>query len=139
MKIYKTIAVLLGLIFSLSCEDRLDVTPEDNVASSTVFNSLATINGLVVGIYSKNQSGDLNGMPQLTSDFMADDVNFVGSFTSLQEIDQFETLATNTSIDNIWLDGYELIAAANNVIQNLPEVNPDEVTGLTEEIKNTFI
>ena len=119
MKIYKTIAVLLGLILSLSCEDRLDVTPEDNVASSTVFNSLATINGLVVGIYSKNQSGDLNGMPQLTSDFMADDVNFVGSFTSLQEIDQFETLATNTSIDNIWLDGYELIAAAINVIQNL--------------------
>lgn len=70
---------------------------------------------------------------------MADDVNFVGSFPSLQEVDQFATLATNATIDNIWLDAYELIGAANNIIVNLPEVSPDDVTGLTEEDKSRFI
>ncbi|TMM53148.1 RagB/SusD family nutrient uptake outer membrane protein [Maribacter algarum] len=139
MKTIKIIVVLFVLTFTFSCEDQLNVVPEDNVASNTVFGSLATINGAVVGIYSKNQSGDLNGMPQLTTDFMADDVNFVGSFPSLQEIDQFETLATNASIDNIWLDAYELIGAANNIIVNLPDVSPDEVTGLTEADKSKFI
>ncbi|MBT8183523.1 MAG: RagB/SusD family nutrient uptake outer membrane protein [Eudoraea sp.] len=137
MKTYKIIAALVGLVLVFSCENQLEVVPEDSVASNTVFNSFATINGAVVGVYSKNQSGDLNGMAQLTSDFMADDVNFVGSFPSLQEIDQFQTLATNTSIDNIWLDGYELIGAANNVIVNLPEVT--DVTGLDEATKSQFV
>jgi len=139
MKKLKIITVLLVLTLTFSCEDQLNVVPEDNVASNTVFGSFATINGAVVGIYSKNQSGDLNGMAQLTTDFMADDVQFVGSFPSLQEIDQYATLATNASIDNIWLDAYELIGAANNIIVNLPEVNPDEITGLTEEDKTKFV
>ena len=137
MKTYKKIVFLFSFALIFSCENRLDVIPEDNVASSTVFSSFATINGAVVGIYSKNQSGDLNGMAQLMSDFMSDNVNFVGSFPSLQEVDQFATLATNTSIDNIWLDGYELIGAANSIIVNLPEVT--EVTGLTDEDKTRFI
>lgn len=139
MKTIKITVTFLALIFAFSCEDRLDVVPEDNVASNTVFGSFATINGAVVGIYSKNQSGDLNGNAQLMSDFMADNVNFVGSFPSLQEIDQFETLATNASIDNIWLDGYELIGAANNIIVNLPDVSIDDVTGLTEADKTVFV
>ncbi|WP_422860880.1 RagB/SusD family nutrient uptake outer membrane protein [Flagellimonas sp. S174] len=136
MKIFKTVIFFLGLSIFLSCEDRLDVSPEDSVETETVFDTRGSINGAVVGIYSKNQSGDLNGNPQLMSDFMADNVNFVGSFTSLQEIDQFETLATNTSIDNIWADGYELIGAANNVIVNLPDV---DLLDLTEEDKAQFI
>jgi len=139
MKTIKITVTFLALIFAFSCEDRLDVVPEDNVASNTVFGSFATINGAVAGIYSKNQSGDLNGNAQLMSDFMADNVNFVGSFPSLQEIDQFETLATNASIDNIWLDGYELIGAANNIIENLPNVSIDDVTGLTEADKTVFV
>nr|WP_299000189.1 RagB/SusD family nutrient uptake outer membrane protein [uncultured Allomuricauda sp.] len=139
MKTIKIFAFIIGLGFVFSCEDQLNVVPEDNVASNTVFGSFATINGAVVGIYSKNQSGDLNGNPQLISDFMSDNVSFVGSFTSLQDIDQFETLATNTTIDNIWLDGYELIGAANNIIVNLPDVNTEDVTGLSETDKARFV
>ena len=56
MKSIKILALLLGIGLLFSCEDRLDVVPEDQVASNTVFNSLATINGTVVGIYSKNRS-----------------------------------------------------------------------------------
>ncbi|TAI49758.1 RagB/SusD family nutrient uptake outer membrane protein [Flagellimonas allohymeniacidonis] len=139
MKTIKVLALILGLGMFISCEDQLNVVPEDNVASNTVFGSVATINGAVVGIYSLNQSGDLNGNPQLMGDFMADDVNFVGSFPSLQEVDQFETLATNTTVDNVWLDGYQLIGAANNVIVNLPEVSVDDVTGLTEATKTQLV
>lgn len=139
MKAFKILTLLIGIYITTSCENQLDVVPEDNVASNTVFSSLATINGSMVGVYSLNQSGDLNGNPQLMGDFMADDVNFVGSFPSLQEIDQFQTLATNTSIDNIWFDGYQLIGAANNIIVNLPAVNPDDIVGLTEEVKEQLV
>ena len=136
MKKYKIILIVFSILILVSCEDRLDVLPEDNVASNTVFNSRATIEGAVVGMYSKLQSGDLNGMSQLISDYMADNVSFVGSFPSLQEVDQFATLATNTSIDNIWLDGYEAIAASNNIIINLPEV---DLLSVSDEEKAQFI
>ena len=128
--------MLIGLTLFFSCEDQLVVTPEDNVETATVFATKGSINGAVVGIYSKNQSGDLNGNPQLMSDFMSDNVNFVGSFPSLQEIDQFETLATNATIDNIWFDAYELIGAANNIIVNLPNV---DLLDLSETEKAQFI
>lgn len=128
--------VLFSILIFTSCEDQLDVLPEDNVASNTIFNSLATTEGAVVGMYSKLQSGDLNGMSQLMSDFMSDNVEFVGSFPSLQEVDQFETLATNSSIDNIWLDGYEAIAATNNIIVNLPTA---DVPGITDAQRAQFI
>lgn len=139
MKTIKIIAIIFafGLIFS--CESQLDVVPEDNVASNTVFNSLATIEGAVVGIYSRFQDPDLNGVPQMTSDFMSDNINFVGSFPTLQEIDIFQTLATNGSIDNIWNDGFRTIGAANNVIVNLPNVDIASVTGLTPEMVTQFV
>ncbi|MFS4493861.1 RagB/SusD family nutrient uptake outer membrane protein [Maribacter sp. 2308TA10-17] len=136
MKKLQKITTLLGLLLIFSCEDQLNVVPEDSVESATVFNTRGSINGAVVGIYSKNQSGDLNGNIQLMSDFMSDNVKFVGSFPSLQEIDQFETLATNATIDNIWLDSYEVIGAANNIIVNLPNVDlPD----LSDDEKAQFI
>nr|WP_299337480.1 RagB/SusD family nutrient uptake outer membrane protein [Allomuricauda sp.] len=136
MQKFKTVVFFLGLILFFSCEDRLDVTPEDSVEIETVFDTRGSINGAVVGIYSKNQSGDLNGNPQLISDFMTDNVNFVGSFPSLQEIDQYETLATNATLDNIWADAYELIGAANNIIVNLPDV---DLVDLTDADKAQFI
>ena len=133
------IGLLFAIFITFSCENQLEVVPEDKVASSTVFSDFSNINGAVVGIYSKNQSGDLNGGAQFISDFWADNVSFVGSFSSLQEINQYATLATNTSIDDIWFDGYELIGAANNIIVNLPEVNTDDVVDLTEANKAVFI
>lgn len=136
MKIIQKTTVLLALLLICSCEDQLNVVPEDSVESATVFNTRGSINGAVIGIYSKNQSGDLNGNAQLISDFMSDNVSFVGSFPSLQEIDQFQTLATNATIDNIWLDAYEVIGGANNIIVNLP---PIDLPDLSEEEKAQFI
>ncbi|MEM9363527.1 MAG: RagB/SusD family nutrient uptake outer membrane protein [Bacteroidota bacterium] len=136
MKTMRIITIIFGLSIFISCEDQLEVNPEDNIETTTVFATRGSINGAVVGIYSKNQSGDLNGNPQLMSDFMADNINFVGSFPSLQEIDQFETLATNATIDNIWLDAYELIGAANNIIVNLPAV---DLIDLSDAEKEQFI
>nr|WP_298997580.1 RagB/SusD family nutrient uptake outer membrane protein [uncultured Allomuricauda sp.] len=129
MKLYlKYVLLTFGVLHFVSCDDNLNVVNENGLASETVFNTLGSIEGAVVGVYSLNQSGDLNGMPQLMSDFMSDNVRFAGSFTSLQDIDQFETLATNTSIDNIWLDGYQLINAANNIINNLPETTATDIS-----------
>lgn len=138
--IYKFILVSLTFLFIFSCESKLEeVLPEDQLATSAVFSSFPTINGAVVGMYSLNQSGDLNGMLQLTQDFMADDVNFVGSFPSLQEINQYSTLATNASIDNIWFDAYQVIGAANNIIKNLPSVDANSIDDLTDDLKSQFI
>ncbi len=141
MKSYLKHILLATIMFCyISCEDRLEVVDENSLAAETVFNSFNSINGAVVGLYSLNQSGDLNGNPQLISDFMADNVNFVGSFTSLQDLEQFETLATNTTIDNIWEDGYQLINAANGIINNVPgspamDITDEEKAGFMAEAK----
>ena len=140
MKTIKNIGLLVTIVLVFfSCDNRLDVLPEDNVDSNRVFLSFETINGAVIGLYSINQSGDLNGNPQLIGDFMADDVNFVGSFPSLQQIDQFETLASNATIDDFWFDAFQLIGAANSLIVNVPKVDAADIDGLTEEDQSIFV
>lgn len=61
-------------------------------------------------------------MPQVISDYQADDVDFVGSFPTLQEINNYTTVAANASIRDIWALNYRAILRANKVIARVPEV-----------------
>lgn len=115
---------LIGLFISIiSCDDQLEVFPEDELASSIVFNNEVTITGAVNGLYSKLQDGDIFGEPQMVAEFMADNVNFVGSFPTFNDINQFETLADNASLRDFWIDLYETVGVANIIISQLSSID----------------
>ena len=114
---------LLFTVLLISCEDRLEVFPEDELSSSIVFNNEVTITGAINGMYSKLQDGDIFGEPQMVADFMSDNVNFVGSFPTLNDINQFETLANNATLRDFWIDQYETISVANLIINKLETID----------------
>lgn len=120
-----------------SCEDKLELQPEQNLSSETAFADELSAQGSLIGVYSKAQDLEVYGaMPQVIADYQSDNVNFIGSFPTLQEINSFTTLADNSSIEAIWQDNYELILAANAVIDAVPEV---EDPGFTAEEKARFV
>ncbi len=123
-----TILVLL-LIIASSCENRLELLPEDDIANEIVFSGKATALGAVIGIYNRAQQDDvLNGTLQLMTEWQSDNVAFEGTFSTFEEVSNYSTLATNTSIFGIWDDNYETIGAANLVIDNVPNVPGDDFT-----------
>lgn len=135
MKI-KYIVTISALAFALSsCQKKLELLPEQDLAEETIFNSPSTARSAVLGIYSTAQNLDFYGsMPQLINDYMADNVEFVGSFPTLQDIRDFNTISTNSNVSLIWQIHYQVITRANKVVSRIPGV-----PGLSDSDKAQFV
>ena len=118
------VLALVGLLgVASSCEDRLEVLPEDSIVNELAFSNEVLAKGVVTGIYSSAQQDDvLNGTMHMMGEWQADNASFVGTFPTFQEIKDYQTLSTNGSINSVWDDNYETIGSANLVIANIPGV-----------------
>lgn len=135
MKIKNIIAISV-LSFSLvACEDKLALNPEQDLTEETIFSSASTAKSAVLGIYSTAQTLDFYGsLPQMIEEYMGDNVEFVGSFPTLQELRDFSTVSTNSNVSGIWQVHYQVITRANKVIANIPKV-----PGLSDAQKNQYV
>ncbi len=119
---------LAGLGLS-ACQEDLEIDPQQSLSTDLIFSSEATATGATIGVYGLAQDLDVFGsMPQIIGDFQADNVDFIGSFPTLNEIKNYTTLSDNTSIQAIWRDHYFVILAANAVIANVPNVVDENFT-----------
>ena len=112
-------------LITLNCSDKIDdIVPEDDLSADVIFSTFSTIEATTVGIYDGMQDGAFIGVPEMINDFTADNVDFVGSFTTLQDIRDFNANATNGTIAGAWFDLFDVIRDANNILVNLPGVDP---------------
>lgn len=123
MKKFKYIFLIPLVLAFTACEEDLEIEPEQSLSTSAAFTDENTSFASLMGVYSASQDLEVfGGMIAVISEYMADNVNFVGSFPTLQEINNFNTIAGNGSIATIWRDNYQAILAANAVIANVPNV-----------------
>lgn len=128
---------ILGLSLTLgifSCEDKLnELRPEDSLSGDAAFASESTTFSSLYGVYSTLQNYEIyGGLGHVLGDFQADNVEFVGSFPTLQEIFNYNTVGSNVTIQSFWQVHYRAITRANNVIASAPNV---EDPGFTAEEK----
>lgn len=129
--------VIILLFLAISCDDKLDLSPEDSLTDDVVLSNATLAEGALVGAYSRMRSDDVfNGTTQLTQEWMSDNVNFVGSFPTFQEIRDYTTIASNTSISSFWRDHFFIIASSNFLINKLPIT---EIPDLTDSEKSRII
>ncbi len=140
MKIVKNFiftTLVLLLFTTSSCVERLDIAPEDSLTGDVVLTNAGIAEGVLIGAYSRMRDDDaFNGTLQLTQEWMCDNVNFVGSFPTFQEIRDYTTLADNGSISAFWRDHFRPIASANFLINRLPTA---EVPDLSDEDRARII
>lgn len=135
--IFKYLLSGLLLTVAVACEDRLEVEPEQSLSTDLAFASELSAQGSLIGVYSLGQDLEVFGsMPQVIADYQSDNVDFIGSFPTLQDINNYTTLSDNSSIQVIWRDHYNLILAANAVIENVPNVDDP---AFTAEEKAQFV
>lgn len=119
----KLIAIIILAVTLIGCENKLDLAPEDQLTLPVSFSNKSLALGVLNGVYSASQQDDvLNGTWQLAGDWQADNINFVGSFPTFNEVKDYSTLADNSSITGLWDDRYEAIGTANLVIKYVPLV-----------------
>ncbi|MCC5921839.1 MAG: RagB/SusD family nutrient uptake outer membrane protein [Cyclobacteriaceae bacterium] len=136
-----SIALGAALIGATSCDNQLDLQPEQSLSTELAFSDALAARGSALGVYSLAQVLDVYGsMPQIIGDFQSDNVDFIGSFPTLQDIRLYDTRSDNGSISTIWSTNYRVILAANAVIANMPNVpdaslSQDERTQLVAEAR----
>ncbi|MEM7552412.1 MAG: RagB/SusD family nutrient uptake outer membrane protein [Bacteroidota bacterium] len=136
----KIIILSLSMVMLFgSCEDAIDLTPQQSLSDQVVFTDPLAAQGALIGIY--NQMQDLHvfgSMPQIIADYATDNVNFVGTFTGLQEIDTYTLTAGSGEVNEMWRDTYEGILGANAIIANastVPTLTAEEAGRLEGEAR----
>src|SRR5690606_29989483 len=130
------ILVAVALVFFSSCED-LETQPEQSLSTESAFSDRQAVEGSLLGVYSLTQEFDVFGsLPQVIAEFQADNVDFIGSFPTLQSMDEYSTQADNSNVAGLWRYHYRANVAANAVIHYAP-TSPD--ASLSEEERNQFV
>ncbi len=114
------------LIFFLwSCEDFVEVDPPaSELASETVFDDVATADAAMAYIYSSLQSrvlvtGDSGGITILMGAY-ADELTSYSNYGLADETFYLNSLqADNATVASLWSEAYNLIYAANSIIEGV--------------------
>ena len=137
----KILLIISGLFFFItSCDDDLELTPEQSISDALAFTDIATAEGVLTGTYNLLQDGEaFGGIIQLIDEYMADNVNFSGSFPSLQDLNNYQQKATDAfAVRNAWRENYEIVLGANAIIANaqgLPDGDADKKNQLEGEAR----
>ena len=88
------------LLLSVACNDRLELTPQQSLSDQVALSNFNNASGVMTGNYDLLQDLHVFGsLPHFTSDFVTDNVNFSGSFPTLQEFNNFQANEFNASIN----------------------------------------
>ncbi|MBL7472819.1 RagB/SusD family nutrient uptake outer membrane protein [Robertkochia sediminum] len=138
---YLTIVALTGLT---SCDDNLDLVPEQSLDPETATSSPANIQNLLIGAYDLAGSNVLfSGDTQLASELLANDnrienenllgeLAWRGTFQGPAEFNRKQMTAQNAFVVPYWTQGYATINQTNLVLDNLDIITDPETAAILE-------
>jgi|GEM_PF-133046 len=125
----KTASVLLLLTLFLGCTDKLDVAPDQSILEEVALDSDENVKKVLLGAYDIiSDEFFYGGVYQLFSELLGkkNEIRWAGTFNQPGEVYNKSILATNDFVSSLWLQGYEAINVANNVLGALEVVNEDD-------------
>ena len=110
-----------------ACDEQLDVQPQQSIDESTALSTERNVLAALVGAYDGLGDNDVMGGGQHLAELFADDGDLIwaGTFEEPEQIFQKRILVQNLDVERFWLESYEAINRANNVLSALDVVNTD--------------
>lgn len=123
-KIY--ILLLIGALFTTSCNDWLDVKPQAQVEANDLFTSTKGFKDALIACYIKMNDKDLYGqsLTMTTTEYLAQFWDHTsGNYREEDKLKDFDytTAYADTTFSSIYGGLYNVIAQANIVLNNLEE------------------
>lgn len=141
MKKLKYIRIVLSLltVAFVSCDDNLDITPEDALVTDIAIKDPANIQKLLVSTYGiARSSSSYGGNIALASELIANDgdIYWNGTYVQPAEFDEKAMLPDNSYVRDIWMNGYRINNQANIILASLSVVtNANDKSRLEGEAK----
>ncbi|PIY10648.1 MAG: hypothetical protein COZ18_05665 [Flexibacter sp. CG_4_10_14_3_um_filter_32_15] len=126
-----SLAVAL-LATTTSCDDFLDVQPEQSLSDDQVFSSLDAANAAILGMYDRMQTLNYYGRDMIViPDLMADNT-LITTENSGRYIDyySYNVVAQTGTIRDLYTRAYQTIKAANNILASIDNL---EASGADNE------
>lgn len=125
---YNKILMLIALLFaSVSCNEWLDVKPQGEVDSEEMFSYESGYKDALIGVYLSMRNHYENDMVMTSVEYLAQhwedrDLEYIENFKDFD----YDTDYSEYLIKNIYLNLYNIVTKANDIINHLEE-NGDEV------------
>ena len=116
---------ILSGILTLSLSSCLDKYPEDSIRMDEAVNKVEDVDKLVIGIYdsfksSALYSGNLTILPDLQADFVFCVKGYSNAYGDIYRWKDIK--ATNTDIESVYADLYDVINRCNFLLDNVDKV-----------------
>ena len=112
-----------------SCDDLLDVEPQQSVDARDAINTPQDLQGAVIGMYSILGGPELYGtnlllLPELQGS--EENLSWVGTFVGYRQISNKNMTADNPEAQRTWVSAYEAINLANIILSKLDIMKEQE-------------
>ncbi|ASU34079.1 RagB/SusD family nutrient uptake outer membrane protein [Mucilaginibacter xinganensis] len=122
------IGAISTLLLLAACNKQLDLKPHQSIEQSQAILTAQDVQSTLVGAYNRMGLSDLyGGGVFLYPDLMATQTVFSwhGTYQGLTQMTNQAIPVDNSFVNSTWLDAYEVINQANNVLANLDKVAAD--------------
>jgi hypothetical protein len=142
MKANKIILYLFFVVLFASCENELNVEPKQREDASITLSTEAGITNILTGTYALAANGNAYGgrilvyadLLGVSAAINTTDFRWRGTFGELRQMYNKEMLSDNIIIEGTYSRCYEMINAANTVIENIDKVkDPNKRTVMIGE------
>ena len=123
-------ALLLSLALALgACDGLLDLEPQQSISNERALATPQNVESAIVGAYDRMSDGDLfGGQLMMGPDLLASsnaEVVWTGTFAQPREFWNKSLLVTNSFVQDTWVDAYDVVNVANNVLSALDVFGDD--------------
>lgn len=111
-----------ALFITISCDDQLEILPEQSIKDNLALSSPENVQGVLVGAYDEVGVDDLfGGETQRNSELLADngELLWAGTFNAPREMFNKAMQVVNADAREVWLEGYQTINMTNNILSAL--------------------
>jgi len=134
---FLAICLTVGLI--ASCSDNLEIEPAQAISENIALNSPQNIQAVLVGAYDELGVSDVfGGETLMNSELLGGNGELLwqGTFNAPREIFNKNIQTVNDNVGEVWLESYETINIANNVLSALDVItDTDERNRVEGEAK----
>ena len=138
-QLFRALAILAVAATSVACDAfALDaISPIDAVPLDQAITNAQGAAAARTGVYDELQDGTLafDGFLSLPL-YFSDDSDWMGTFPTRAQFDNFNVLPSNGTMSAVWADWYDVINTANNLLAVLPGV---EDPSLDEPTRNNYL
>lgn len=108
----------------MSCEDFLEVQLDDEIITSEAIVNKETAEAAVIGLYNNLQSPTLYGGDFVVlADLLSGNAIATGFQPFYEELANARVPTGNAYIENAWIDNYNMVNAANNILDNIDKID----------------